>query len=78
MQNEAGTSDFIVRIEGLSLSKDVRNRLAGEMQAVVLRELAKLDTAGDLVAQLPRKEWLGLIASSRAIERQVLHVTAGK
>jgi hypothetical protein len=39
-------SEFIVKLKGIKLPDAVEERIAGEIQAVVLRELARMDTGG--------------------------------
>jgi hypothetical protein len=55
-----GSSDFIVRLEGVPISDEARHRIAGEIQSLVMREVARLDTGGDLHARLPWRDWYGL------------------
>jgi hypothetical protein len=62
-------NDFIVRLEGAELSDKVRSQIAGEIQATVLREVAKLDFKGDFNAHIPRREWLGLWLRSHQIDK---------
>ncbi|NUO64669.1 MAG: hypothetical protein HOQ11_01570 [Gemmatimonadaceae bacterium] len=60
MANGSGGSDFIVHVEGVKLDDAVRARLAGRIQAAVLKELAGIDTGGDLHARIPHRDWWGL------------------
>jgi hypothetical protein len=54
-------TDFVVRLEGVELPKDVQAELAGEIQGLVMRRVAKISTGGDLNARVGlRREWLGL------------------
>lgn len=53
-------ADFIVKLEGVELKDDVRAALAREIQALTLRELAKLDLHPDYSVRIPRREWLGI------------------
>ena len=43
--SEKGT-DFIFRLSGIELPADVKDRIAGEIRATVMRELAKTDMGG--------------------------------
>jgi len=43
---------FTVEIIGLQLPKDVRAHLEKELRSLVLREIARLDVAGDLKVDL--------------------------
>jgi hypothetical protein len=62
-------NDFIVRFEGAELTDKIRSQIAGEIQAVVLREVAKLDLKGDLHAHIPRREWMGLWLRNQPLEK---------
>ena len=42
---EKGT-DFILRLSGIELPADVKERIAAELRATLMRELAKTDTGG--------------------------------
>ena len=57
-------SEFIVKVDGIKLPADVEARVNGEIQALVLREIAKIDYKGDLQSKIPRKEWLGIWLSN--------------
>jgi hypothetical protein len=46
---EKGT-EFIIKISGIELPNDVRERVAGELRATLMRELAKTDTGGGKTA----------------------------
>jgi hypothetical protein len=61
-------SDYVVRIEGLKLSKDVQASINREIQATVLRELAKVDLKGDFSARIPRGELQGIYIRDKAFE----------
>jgi hypothetical protein len=39
-------NDFVVRLEGLKLDEAARNRIAGAIQAAVLKELGTIDLSG--------------------------------
>lgn len=56
---KADSADFVVRLEGLQLKPDAKERIASHIHAAVMRELAGVDTHGALVF-IPRREWLGL------------------
>src|SRR4051812_39303755 len=40
------STDFILKLSGIELPADVRERIAGELRATLMRELAKTDTGG--------------------------------
>ena len=44
-KKETGT-DFILRLSGIELPDDVKERIAAELRATLMRELAKTDTGG--------------------------------
>jgi hypothetical protein len=44
-KTEKGT-DFILRLSGIELPDDVKERIAAELRATLMRELAKTDTGG--------------------------------
>ena len=39
-------TEFILKLSGIELPADVRERIAGELRATLMRELAKTDTGG--------------------------------
>ena len=39
-------TEFILKLSGINLPDDVRERIAGELRATLMRELAKTDTGG--------------------------------
>jgi hypothetical protein len=39
-------TDFILKLSGIELPDDVRERIAGALRATLMRELAKTDTGG--------------------------------
>ena len=43
-------SEFIVRLDGLKLSRDAEARINKEIQTAVLREIAGIDTGGNFAA----------------------------
>lgn len=61
-------ADLIVRLDGLKLSKDVEAAINREIQATVLRELARYDAGQDFTIRIPRKEWLGIWIRNKAFE----------
>ncbi len=61
-------ADLIVRLEGLKLSKEAEANINREVQAIVLRELAKVDLGVDYTVRIPRKEWLGIWIRNKAFE----------
>ena len=60
--------DLIVRLDGLKISKEAEANINREVQAVVLRELARLDIREDYTVRIPRKEWLGIWIRNKAFE----------
>ncbi len=60
--------DLIVRLDGLKLSKDAEAAINREVQATVLRELAKLDLGPDYTVRIPKKEWLGIWIRNKVFE----------
>jgi ssDNA-binding replication factor A large subunit len=61
-------SEFIVKLDGIKLTSATEKQISEEIQSIVLRELAKIDTGGDFSAHIPRKEWIGLWARVRPLE----------
>ena len=61
-------ADLIVRLEGLKLTKEAEANINREVQAIVLRELAKVDLGIDYTVRIPRKEWLGIWIRNKAFE----------
>lgn len=47
--SDKGT-EFILKLSGIELPADVRDRIAGELRATLMRELAKTDTGGAAAA----------------------------
>src|SRR4051812_26199540 len=39
-------TEFILKLSGIELPADVKERIAGELRATLMRELAKTDTGG--------------------------------
>ncbi len=60
--------DLIVRLDGLKLTKEAEAAINREVQATVLREIAKFDLGGDFTSRIPRKEWLGIWIKNKAFE----------
>lgn len=72
-------SEFVVKLDGIKLPSDVESQIAREIQATVLREIARIDLKGDLVARFPRKEWLGIWLRIQKPDREVIfNVSEGK
>ena len=72
-------TDLIVRFDGVTIPPDMRNALAHEIQALTLRELAKLDLGAGIGVRVPRKEWLGIwIERFGQGELPTLRVTQGR
>ena len=61
-------ADLIVRLDGLKLSKEAQAAINREVQATVLREIAKYDNGEDYSVRIPRKEWLGIWIRTRAFD----------
>lgn len=61
--------DFIVKLDGIKLSKAAEASIAREIQAAALRELAKIDTGGDFHLRIPKKWWVGLVAATKALPK---------
>ena len=72
MANGSAGSDFIVHVEGVKLDEAVRARLAGRIQAAVLKEIATIDTGGDMLARIPHREWWGLWLRREAFAKEQL------
>lgn len=64
-------ADFIVKIDDVKLSKQQQASINREIQATVLRELAKVDVGTDLNARIPYKEWLGIWLRNKNFDVQV-------
>jgi hypothetical protein len=72
----ADKMDFIARIEGLRLSPDVRAEIASKIQAVVMRELGKIDMRGERFAYVsgpgggdpPGPRWNGIMVRNTQID----------
>jgi hypothetical protein len=58
-------ADFVVRIDGVRLSKDAQASINREIQAAVLREIAKLDLRGDFSTRIPGGELQGIYWSGK-------------
>lgn len=65
-------SEFIVKLDGIKLPAAVEAQIAKEIQAVVLREVARLDTRGDLLTRIPYKEWLGIWIRPQKFDRNAV------
>lgn len=60
--------DFIVKFDGIRLSKEQEATINREIHTTVLRELAKIDLGADFTARIPRKEWLGIWIRVKAFD----------
>lgn len=56
---EAG-SEFILKLNGMKLPAEVEKQIATELQATLMRELAKTDLKGGVGIRIPKKDWLGI------------------
>ena len=61
-------ADFVVRIDGIRLTKDVQASIAREIQSIALSELAKLDLRGDFSARIPRGELEGIYIRTKPFD----------
>ena len=61
-------SDFIVKLDGIKLTKEQEASINREIQGAVLRELAKVDTNAEFSARIPKKEWLGIWIRNKAFD----------
>ncbi len=61
-------ADLIIRLEGLKLSKEAEAAINEEVQATVLRAIARYDTGADFTVRIPRKEWLGIWIRNKAFD----------
>lgn len=61
-------ADLIIRIDGLKLTKEVQAAINREVQATVLREIARYDNGIDYSVRIPRKEWLGIWIRNKAFD----------
>jgi hypothetical protein len=63
MEQKSGAK-FAVNIDGLRIPQQAKEKIAREIEGVVLKNIAELDlTDGSKVAGIKiRKEWLGFIA----------------
>lgn len=66
-------ADFVVHIDGLKLSKETEASINREIQAAVLREIAKIDTGGDFSARIPRGELQGIYIRNKAFDANFRH-----
>jgi muconolactone delta-isomerase len=65
-------SEFIVKLDGIKLPAAVEAQIAKEIQAVVLREVARVDMRGDLLTRIPFKEWLGIWIRPQEFDRNAV------
>jgi hypothetical protein len=56
---EAATTEFVIRLDGLSIPDKQARRINARLQAAFLEEVAQLDLADNLVFRFP-KEWYGI------------------
>lgn len=61
-------ADFVVRIEGIKMTKAAQASLNREIQAATLREMAKLDLRGDFSARIPGGELQGIYIRNKPFE----------
>ncbi len=61
--------EFIVKLDGVKLSKSAEASLNREIQAVVIRELAGIDYGGDLYSKIPWKEWRGIWVKNKIFDK---------
>jgi hypothetical protein len=79
MPNGDKGEEFIVKLEGVDLPGEARTALAREIQAVTMRELAKLNLQTGVGFRIPRKDWLGIwIERFGQGELPILKVTKGR
>jgi hypothetical protein len=62
-------ADFVVRIDGVRLSKDALASINREIQAAALREIAKLDLRGDFSTRIPGGELQGIYWSGKPFDK---------
>jgi hypothetical protein len=66
-------ADFIVRIDGLKLSKDAEASLNRGIQTAVLSALAATDTGGDFNSRLANKlRWRGIYVRPKEINPNII------
>jgi hypothetical protein len=66
-------ADFIVRIDGIKLTKETEASLNRGIQALVLSELARTDTSGDFNSKLANKlRWRGIYVRPKDIAPNVM------
>lgn len=63
--------DFVVRLEGLRVKKDVEAAISRAIQATVLSELAKVDTGGDFSARILKGELQGIYIRTKPFDANV-------
>jgi hypothetical protein len=52
-------TEFVVRLEGIDLPKDQRDRINKALQRALVHELADVDLGGQAAIRIPR-EWYGI------------------
>lgn len=66
-------ADFIVRIDGLKLSKEAEASINRGVQTAVLKALAATDTGGDFNSRLANKlRWRGIYVRPKDIAPNVI------
>jgi hypothetical protein len=53
-------SEFILKLNGIKLPAEVEQRIAGELQAALMREIARVDLKSPLTIRIPNREWYGI------------------
>jgi hypothetical protein len=53
-------SEFILKLSGIRLPREVETRIAAELQSTLMRELGRVDLKAGLALRIPNKEWLGI------------------
>lgn len=53
-KNTKAGSLFVVSLQGVKLTREVETKVAGEIQAAVMRGLAAVDFQGELNTKFPR------------------------
>ena len=56
---EEQTTEFVIRLEGLSIPDKQARRINARLQSAFLEEVAQLDLADNFVFRFP-KEWYGI------------------
>jgi hypothetical protein len=57
----AQSTDFVVRLEGITVPERAAEQIAAGIRAVLMKELAGVDFGGDVATRIPfRGSWLGM------------------